>query len=120
MARRMIVPLLFGHTDFIKFFTDADITPSLRIAIASEDWYSGLSDAERKTVDEAVEAADKANRDWLANQGGVFEKLKAAGVEITELTPEARAAFEKASQTTYDSGLLTAEQVALWKAAKGE
>ncbi|WP_018698171.1 TRAP transporter substrate-binding protein [Amorphus coralli] len=115
-----IVPLLFGHTDFIKYFTDAEITPSLRIAIASEDWYSGLSDEERKTVDAAVDAANKANRDWLANQGSVFDRLKEAGVEITELTPEARDAFVKASQTTYDSGLLTAEQVEMWTAAKGE
>lgn len=115
-----IVPLLFGHTDFIKYFTDADITPSLRVAIASEDWYSGLSDADRKTVDDAVEAANKANRDWLANQGGVYDKLKAAGVEITELTPEARAEFEKASQTTYEGGLITAEQVEMWTKAKGE
>ena len=115
-----IVPLLFGHTDFIKYFTDADISPSLRIAIASEDWYAGLSDADRETVEAAVAAANKANRDWLANQGGVYDRLKEAGVEITELTPEARAAFEEASQTTYDSGLLTDEQVAMWKTAKGE
>jgi len=115
-----IVPLLFGHTDFIKYFTDAEITPSLRIAIASEDWYSGLSDEERTTVDAAVDAANKANRDWLANQGSVFDRLKEVGVEITELTPEARDAFVKASQTTYDSGLLTAEQVEMWTAAKGE
>ena len=114
------MPLLFGHTDFIKYFTDADISPSLRIAIASEDWYAGLSDADRETVEAAVAAANKANRDWLANQGGVYDRLKEAGVEITELTPEARAAFEEASQTTYDSGLLTDEQVAMWKTAKGE
>ncbi|MGX1306047.1 TRAP-type C4-dicarboxylate transport system substrate-binding protein [Amorphus suaedae] len=115
-----IVPLLFGHTDFIKYFTDADISPSLRVAIASEDWYSGLSDEDRKTVDAAVEAANKANRDWLANQGGVYDRLKAAGVEITELTPEARAEFEKASQTTYEGGLVTAEQVEMWTKAKGQ
>ncbi|MDQ0313605.1 TRAP transporter substrate-binding protein [Amorphus orientalis] len=115
-----IVPLLFGHTDFIKYFTDAKISPSLRVAIASEDWYQGLSDADRKTVDAAVEAANKANRDWLKQQGGTFDRLKEAGVEITELSPEAREAFEKASATTYDSGLLTAEQVEMWKAAKGE
>ncbi|MEW5422700.1 TRAP transporter substrate-binding protein [Amorphus sp. 3PC139-8] len=115
-----IVPLLFGHTDFIKYFTNADIAPSLRIAIASEDWYQGLSDDERKTVDAAVEAANKANRQWLKEQGGVFDRLKEAGVEITELSPEARAEFEKASQTTYTSGLLSAEQVEMWQKAKGE
>lgn len=115
-----IVPLLFGHTDFIKYFTDAKISPSLRIAIASEDWYQGLSEADRKTVDDAVTAANEANRQWLKEQGGIFERLKAAGVEITELSPEARAEFEKASATTYTSGLLTADQVAMWEKAKGE
>ncbi|MDO9526995.1 MAG: TRAP transporter substrate-binding protein [Gemmobacter sp.] len=113
------VPLLFGHTDFIKYFTDADVSPSLRIAIVSEDWYSGLSDADRAVVDAGVAAADKANRDWLAGQTGVIDKLKAAGVDIHTLTPEARAEFVKASEATYDSGLMTADQIAQWRTAKG-
>ena len=31
-----VVPLLFGHTDFLKFFTDAEVSPSLRITIVSD------------------------------------------------------------------------------------
>jgi TRAP-type C4-dicarboxylate transport system substrate-binding protein len=114
------VPLLFGHTDFLKHFTEAAISPSLRIAIVSEDWYQGLSEAERATVDAAVEAANAANRAWLDTQTGVIEKLKEAGVTVTELTPEARAEFIAASAATYDSGLMTAEQIAEWRTAKGE
>ena len=68
------VPLLFGHTEFIHYFTPAEISPSLRIAIASEDWYSGLSDADRATVDAAVAAANTANRDWLGSQTGVMDQ----------------------------------------------
>jgi len=115
-----IVPLLFGHTDFIKFFTDAEINPSLRVTIVSEDWYQGLSEEDRKVVDEAAEAANKANRDWLGRQEGVFERLRDAGVAISELSDEARATFREASQPTYESGLLSAEEIEAWRAAKGE
>ncbi|MEX0408221.1 TRAP transporter substrate-binding protein [Aquibium sp. LZ166] len=115
-----IVPLLFGHTDFIKFFTDAEITPSLRITIVSEDWYQGLSDEDRAKVDAAAETANKANRDWLASQESVYGKLKEAGVQISELGDDARAAFRGASQPVYQSGLVTPDQLAAWKTAKGE
>ncbi len=115
-----IVPLLFGHTDFIKFFTDAEISPSLRIAIASESWYNGLSDADRKTVDDATTAANKANRDWLKTQDAVYGQLEAKGVTISHLSPDARAEFEKASAATYHSGLITEDQLAEWQKAKGE
>ena len=113
-----IVPLLFGHTDFIKHFTDAEISPSLRITIVSEDWYQGLSDADRATVDAAAEAANEANRDWLASQGSVYDKLKEAGVSVVELGDAEREEFRKASETTYLS-LLSQEQFDMWKAAKG-
>lgn len=113
------VPLLFGHTDFLKHFTDAAISPSLRIAIASEDWYQGLSDAERQTVDAAVDAANAANRAWLGTQDGVHDKLRAAGVEIQILDDAARQEFRDASAPAYESGLLTQEQIAEWEKAKG-
>ncbi|MCE8008997.1 TRAP transporter substrate-binding protein [Aestuariivita sp.] len=112
------VPLLFGHTDFIKHFTDAGVSPSLRITIASEDWYQGLSDADRQIVDDAVDAANAANRAWLGTQKAVNQKLEAAGVEIVTLDEAARQAFRDASAPAYDSGLLTPEQIAEWDAAK--
>ena len=112
------VPLLFGHTDFIKYFTPAEISPSLRIAIVSEDWYEGLSDEDRATVDAAVVAANAANRAWLTNQSGVYEQLQEAGVTITEMLPEAREAFQAASSGTY-ADIVTPEQLAQWQAAVG-
>ncbi len=113
------VPLLFGHTEFLKHYTDAAITPSLRIAIASEDWYQGLSDAERKIVDDAVTAANAANRAWLGTQDGVLDKRRAAGLEVQTRDDAARAEFRKASAPAYNSGLLTQEQIAEWETAKG-
>ena len=112
------VPLLFGHTEFIRHFTEAAIAPSLRIAIASEDWYSGLSDADRATVDAAVDAARTANREWLPTQSGVIEQLQAANVAVVELSDEARTEFREASMTTYEQ-IVTPEQMALWVAAAG-
>ena len=114
------VPLLFGHTDFIKHYTDAAISPSLRITIASEDWYQGLSDEERKTVDDATAAANAANRTWLGTQAGVIDKLKEAGVEVVMLDDASREEFRKASEATYESGLLTPEQIDDWRKAKSQ
>ncbi len=114
------VPLLFGHTDFLKHFTDARIAPSLRISIASEDWYQGLSNDERATVDAAAAAATEANREWLGTQDAVLDKLEEAGVEVVRLDQEARQEFLEASAPAYQSGLLSAEQIAAWDAAKGE
>lgn len=114
------VPLLFGHTDFIKFFTDAAVTPSLRIAIASEDWYQGLSDEDRAIVDDAVAAANKANRDWLGSQDKVIDQLKEAGVQVETLDQAARDEFRAASSPAYESELLSAEQIAEWEKAMGK
>ncbi|MFT7593936.1 MAG: TRAP-type C4-dicarboxylate transport system substrate-binding protein [Paracoccaceae bacterium] len=113
------VPLLFGHTDFLKHFTDARVSPSLRITIVSEDWYQGLSDADRATVDAAAAAATAANREWVKSQDAVLGKLEAAGVAVVRLDQAARDAFRAASAPAYESGLLSAEQIAEWEAAKG-
>lgn len=113
------VPLLFGHTEFIKHYTDAKITPSLRITIVSEDWYQGLSEADRATVDAAAAAATAANRKWLQGQDAVIAKLEEAGVQVVRLSQEARDAFRAASGPAYESGLLNPEQIAAWEAAKG-
>ncbi len=113
------VPLLFGHTGFIKHYTDAGTSPSVRLAIASEDWYQGLSDEKRKTVDAAIDAANKANRAWLDKRVGIFQALEKAGVTVTELSPEARAEFREKSKAVYTSGPVSAEQLAAWNAAVG-
>lgn len=95
------VPLLFGHTGFIKHFTDAAIVPSSRVAIISEDWYQGLSDAERKTVDDAIAAADAANRDWLTGRTAIFDQLEEAGIAVVRLDDAAREEFREASEPVW-------------------
>ena len=113
------VPLLFGHTGFIKHFTDAGTSPSVRLAIASEDWYQGLSEEERQAVDDAVKAADKANRAWLEKRSGILDALEEAGIAVTRLTPEARAEFREKSRAVYTAGPVSADQLAIWSASLG-
>ncbi len=111
----VFVPVMFGHTDFIKYFTDAKVSPSMRTALASDDWYRGLSAKERKIVDAAVAAATKANRDWVMKaEAKMIEDVKKAGVDVTVLTPEARAEFVQRSRKVYSDGVLTPEQAKLW------
>ena len=114
------VPLLFGHTDMIKHYTDAAIAPSLRITIVSEDWYQGLSDEDRAIVDAAADAATKANRAWLDTQDAVIDKLEEAGVAVVRLDAAARTEFREASAPAYETDLLTPEQIAEWETAMGK
>ncbi len=109
------VPVMFGHTDFIKHFTDSKSVVGGRLALASEDWYQGLSAKDRAAVDAAAATATKANRAWLAKaEPGMLEGLKKAGVQIVNLKPEARAEFQKLSKEVYTKGVLTPEQVKIW------
>ncbi|MEQ8347443.1 MAG: TRAP transporter substrate-binding protein [Sneathiellaceae bacterium] len=112
------VPLMFGHTDFIKHYTNANMVPSTRLAIASEDWYQGLSEADRKIVDDAVLVAHDANRAWLKRTEPEMEgKLEAAGITVTRLTPAAREEFVTRSRKVYTDGVLAPEQVEIWVGA---
>jgi TRAP-type C4-dicarboxylate transport system substrate-binding protein len=115
------VPVMFGQTDFIRNFANADVIWPLRAVIASKDWYDGLSDADRATVDAAVVTADAATRAWLeeaAVKG--LAALEEKGVTVQRLTAEERAVFREASLPVYDSGLMPSEDVAIWKALSEE
>lgn len=80
-----------GHTDFLKYFTKADISPSTRLVLVSQDWYESLSAADRATIDKAIEAGIAANRAWVENwKGLVAERQKEAGVTVSELEPGER------------------------------
>jgi TRAP-type C4-dicarboxylate transport system substrate-binding protein len=111
----VFVPVMFGHTDFIKHFTDAKVAVGGRLALASEDWYQGLSAKQRAIVDAAALTATKANRAWLkAAEPSMLEGVKKAGVKVVQLTPEARAEFQRLSRKVYTDGVLTPEQVKIW------
>jgi len=113
------VPLMFGHTGFIKHFTDASVAPSSRVALVSEDWYQGLSDKERKIVDDAAAAAHAANRKWVNNQDGILEKLEAAGVKVVRLGDKERAEFREKSQAIYSKMPMPKGSLEAWQKAIG-
>ncbi len=110
-----LVPVTWGQTDFVKNFSDARVIWPLRAVLVSKDWYDGLSDGDRATVDAAVETADAATRAWLddVSVSGLVA-LEELGVTVQRLTDEERAAFREKSKPVYDSGLMPTEDVKAW------
>jgi TRAP-type C4-dicarboxylate transport system substrate-binding protein len=105
------VPLLFGHTAFIKHYLHTAQSPSLRVAMASEDWYQSLSAAQKKVVQDAVKKADAANRAWLdASRKVVFQQLEAEGVAVTIPSKAELQRFAEASRPTW-TAILSKDEV---------
>mgnify|MGYP000539584632 FL=1 len=107
-----------GHTEFLKHFTPADITPSSRIVLISEDWYASLSDEEKSQIDTALEAGKKANRDWVDSWASdVRAKHEAAGVTVTELAEGEREKMAELAQSTWSTSLPD-DQLKIWTDAR--
>ena len=115
-----MVPIMFGHTGFIKYFTNAKVGLGSRTAIVSEDWFQGLSPEQQKIVMDGAAAATKANREWLATRTSELDALREAGIEVTELTPEAWAEFKALSTPLHNTVPLPEGSLAAWQAAIGE
>ena len=99
-----IVPIMFKHTEVLKYFSNVKFSAPLRVGICSEDWYSGLSQKKRAIVDEAVVKADKANRLWQAKvEKRGLEDLKSAGIKVYVNSPKEIAEFKKLVQPLYST-----------------
>jgi TRAP-type C4-dicarboxylate transport system substrate-binding protein len=88
------VPIMFKHTEVLKYYSDVKLGPSLRVALCSEDWYQGLGAADRALVDEGVAKADSAIQDWSKKteiQG--LDALRKAGMEVYTNTAAEKAQF---------------------------
>ncbi|MWB78017.1 C4-dicarboxylate ABC transporter substrate-binding protein [Pseudooceanicola sp. 216_PA32_1] len=97
------VPLTFGHGDLLKYYTDSGMFVSVRLAMASESWWDGLSDQDKAKVDAAVAYADNDLMTWTTGAVEVEkQKLRDAGFEVTELSPDARAEFVAATASVVD------------------
>jgi TRAP-type C4-dicarboxylate transport system substrate-binding protein len=108
------VPILFKHTELVKHFTHAAISPSLRIALVSEEWYSKLSKKDREVVDAAASAANEANRKWVRDsEEKALAALRAAGVEVSPLAPAERAKFTEFSRKAYPD-VIPAESIPMF------
>lgn len=115
-----MVPLMFGHTGFIKFFTDAKVGLGSRTVIVSETWYQGLNADQQKVVMDAANAATEANRTWLAGRTSELDKLREAGIEVTELSAEAWNEFKSLSTPLHNMVPLPEGALAAWQAAIAE
>jgi TRAP-type C4-dicarboxylate transport system substrate-binding protein len=103
-----------GHTAFLKHFTPANISPSTRIVLISEDWYDSLDDTQKQQVDQALAAGVQANRQWVKNwESEVRAKHEDAGVTITELAPGEREKMAQAAKKVWASSM-PADQLQLY------
>jgi TRAP-type C4-dicarboxylate transport system substrate-binding protein len=104
------VPFLFGHADILKYYTDANISVPLRVALVSSDWYAKLAAKDKATFDEGVAKAVAANRAWVkGSDTTAIAQLEKAGIQITHLSPEGRARFKELSKPAYTAILTQAE-----------
>jgi TRAP-type transport system periplasmic protein len=110
-----MAPLIFGHTGFIKHFTDAQAIIGGRVVLVSLNWYRALSEQQRQLVTKAAQAATAENLKWLKQAGPAqLERLEKAGITVTRLDKATRADFIARAQTVYTAGVLSAEQLKLW------
>lgn len=97
-----IVPVMFKHTELLKYYSDVKVGVPFRIIICSEQWYQGLSDQEQKIVDEATAKGVAANREWQDRmEKKDLDTLKAAGVQVYQNTTEERAQFANLARPLY-------------------
>ncbi|KGK82248.1 C4-dicarboxylate ABC transporter substrate-binding protein [Desulfosporosinus sp. HMP52] len=74
------------------------------ILMINDDFYNGLSDDLKKIVDEGSLIWQKVEREENNKQVNAgLEKLKAEGLEITELSLEQHKAFRDASKSVYET-----------------
>ena len=86
--------LQFRHTEVFKYFTRLDLNwVSMGISM-SESYYQSLSDEQKKIMNEAIAAAREANGKWMDTYVPQnLAKLKEAGIEIIDLSPEEKERF---------------------------
>ncbi|MCC6008178.1 MAG: TRAP transporter substrate-binding protein [Rhodobacteraceae bacterium] len=111
-----IVPLMFQHTDMLKYYTEIAAGHGVRSALMSLDWYEGLSDAARGMVDDALAHATERNRAWtLAAEAGEVGALEARGVTVTRLPDDVLAEFRDRARGAWDE-LMPPEYIADFEA----
>jgi len=97
-----IVPVMFKHTEVLKYFSNVNVGVPFRIIICSESWYKGLSDKDKAIIEEGVAKGVAANRAWQAKiEASGLGALKAAGVQVYENTQAERDEFAKLARPLY-------------------
>jgi TRAP-type C4-dicarboxylate transport system substrate-binding protein len=97
-----VVPVMFKHTEILKYYSDVKVGVPFRVILCSEKWYKGLSAKDRKIVDEGVVQGIAANRAWQAKiENTDLDILKGTGVQVYVNTPEERAQFANLVRPLY-------------------
>jgi TRAP-type C4-dicarboxylate transport system substrate-binding protein len=96
------VPIMFKHTEVLKYYSAVNVAPALRVAIASEDWYKGLNEKDRRIVDEGVAKANKTVEAWAVKvDKASLDALRKAGMKVYVNTSEEKAEFAKLIRPNY-------------------
>ena len=96
------VPIMFKHTEVLKYYSDAGLAPSLRVAICSEEWYQGLNTQDRVLVDEGVAKANDAIKMWTQKvEARGLDDLRKAGMQVYVNTPADKAKFAELIRPKY-------------------
>ena len=97
------VPIMFKHTEVLKYYSAVNFAISTRVTICSEDWYEGLSDKDRTLLNKAVVKANHAVQDFAGKIGKTeLENLRNAGVQVYENTDEEKAKFADLLRPQYN------------------
>jgi TRAP-type C4-dicarboxylate transport system substrate-binding protein len=96
------VPIMFKHTEVLKYYSAASLAPSLRVSICSEDWYQGLNAKDRALIDDGVAHANATIQSWskkVETQG--LDDLRQAGMQVYENTAADKAKFAELIRPNY-------------------
>ncbi|UCG09196.1 MAG: TRAP transporter substrate-binding protein [Desulfobacterales bacterium] len=105
------VPIMFKHTEVLKYYSDVKVAPALRVAICSEDWYKGLNDKDLSDVDESVAKANATVKAWVKKaEAQGLDALKKAGMQVYVNTSEEKAKFAALIRPNYTE--IVSEEIA--------
>lgn len=97
-----MVPIIFGHTRQIRYFTNLRMTPSLRVIAVSELWFKSLSPDQIKQFTKAVAAGRRANRAWAYDiQQRERNMLESRGITVSEISDHERGRFSARVRDNY-------------------
>ncbi|MGB0782226.1 MAG: TRAP transporter substrate-binding protein [Marinomonas sp.] len=94
------VPIIFKHTELLKYFTDAKVMMSARIVLASQYWWDNLTKEEKAQFSASSIEAQKDVFQWVNQSEEAHHKaLMAAGMEVYQPTEEDLLTFKSAVAT---------------------
>jgi TRAP-type C4-dicarboxylate transport system substrate-binding protein len=96
------VPIMFKHTEVLKYYSDAKMAPALRVAICSEDWFKGLSEKDRAAIVAGVVKANTAVQAWVKKaEAQGLDALKKAGMQVYVNSSDDKAKFAEMIKPNY-------------------